>query len=78
MTWPAVDAIKQQIPLLDYLETQHWKPARHVPRGRLMGLCPLHPDRQPSFWWTPSKTCSIAMAADAAAISSGSSSFTTT
>jgi len=55
MTWPAVDAIKQQIPLLDYLETQHWKPARHIPRGRLMGLCPLHPDRQPSFLVDPVK-----------------------
>jgi DNA primase len=55
VTWPAVDAIKQQIPLLHYLETQSWKPARRIPRGRLMGLCPLHPDRQPSFLVDPVK-----------------------
>jgi DNA primase len=47
--WPAVDAIKQQISLLDYLQTQSWKPARRISRGRLMGLCPLHPDHKPSF-----------------------------
>jgi DNA primase len=47
--WPAVDAIKQQISLLDYLQTQSWKPARRISRGRLMGLCPLHLDHQPSF-----------------------------
>ena len=28
MSWQAVDALKQQIPLLDYLQAQDWKPAR--------------------------------------------------
>jgi len=53
--WPAVDAVKQQIPLLDYLQTQNWKPARRLSRGRLMGLCPLHADHQPSFLVDPIK-----------------------
>ena len=55
MTWPAVDALKQQIPLLDYLQSQDWKPARRISHGRLMGLCPLHPDHQPSFLVDPVK-----------------------
>jgi len=50
-----VDTIKQQIPLLDYLQTQNWKPSRRGSRGQLMGLCPLHPDRQPSFLLDPVK-----------------------
>jgi len=49
VTWPAADALKQQIPLLDYLQSLDWKPARRISRGRLMGLCPLHRDHQPSF-----------------------------
>ena len=55
MTWPAVDTLKQQIPLLDYLQSQDWKPTRRIARGRLMGLCPLHPDHQPSFLVDPGK-----------------------
>jgi DNA primase len=53
--WPAVEALKQQIPLLDYLQTQNWKPVRRISRGRLMGLCPLHLDHQPSFLVDPVK-----------------------
>ena len=55
MIWPAVDAIKQQISLLDYLQTQNWQPARRISRGRLMGLCPLHLDHKPSFLVDPLK-----------------------
>ena len=44
----AAEILKQQIPLLDYVEGQDWKPARRIARGRLMGLCPLHADRKPS------------------------------
>ncbi len=55
MTRQAVDAIKQQIPLLDYLKAQQWEPARRLSGGRLMGLCPLHRDHQPSFVVDPLK-----------------------
>jgi DNA primase len=52
----ALDELKQQIPLLDYLQAQDWQPARHLSRGRLMGLCPLHSDHKPSFLVDPSKS----------------------
>jgi hypothetical protein len=45
----AIDELKQQIPLLDYLEAHHWRPVRRLSRSRWMGLCPLHNDHQPSF-----------------------------
>jgi DNA primase len=51
----AAELLKQQIPLLDYVEGQDWRPVRHIPRGRLMGLCPLHADRRPSFLLDPGK-----------------------
>jgi DNA primase len=52
----ALDELKQQIPLLDYLQAQDWQPARHLSRGRLMGLCPLHSDHKPTFLVDPSKS----------------------
>jgi DNA primase len=52
----ALDELKQQIPLLDYLRALDWQPARHLSRGRLMGLCPLHSDHKPSFLVDPSKS----------------------
>jgi DNA primase len=45
----ALDELKHQIPLLDYLQAHNWQPARQLSRGRLMGLCPLHEDHKPSF-----------------------------
>jgi DNA primase len=45
----ALDELKRQIPLLDYLQAHEWRPARSLNGGRLMGLCPLHADRKPSF-----------------------------
>jgi DNA primase len=52
----ALDQLKQEISLLDYLQAQDWQPARRLSRGRLMGLCPLHSDHKPSFLVDPSKS----------------------
>ena len=53
MSRQALDELKQQIPLLDYLQAHDWQPARQLSRGRLMGLCPLHADHKPSFLVDP-------------------------
>jgi DNA primase len=45
----ALDELKQQIPLLGYLQAHDWRPARPLRGGRWMGLCPLHEDHKPSF-----------------------------
>jgi DNA primase len=50
-----LDELKQHIPLLEYLQTQDWQPARALSGGRWMGLCPLHPDHKPSFLVDPNK-----------------------
>ncbi len=55
MSRQALDELKQQIPLLAYLQTHDWNPARRLSRGRLMGLCPLHADHKPSFLLDPVK-----------------------
>src|SRR5499427_10794049 len=49
----ALDDLKQQIPLMGYLQAHDWHPARPLSRGRWMGLCPLHGDRKPSFLVDP-------------------------
>jgi DNA primase len=56
MSSPALDDLKQQIPLLHYLQAHDWRPIRHLSRGRLMGFCPLHCDHKPSFLVDPSKS----------------------
>lgn len=56
MTREALDDLKQQIRLLDYLQAHDWRPARQLSRGRLMGLCPLHTDHEPSFLVDPRKS----------------------
>ena len=55
MSRKELDELKQQIPLRDYLEAYDWRPVRRLSRGRWMGLCPLHADRQPSFLMDPGK-----------------------
>jgi len=45
----ALDDLKQQIPLMGYLQANDWHPARPLSHGRWMGLCPLHGDHKPSF-----------------------------
>src|ERR1700674_1617237 len=52
----ALDELKQQIPLLDYLQAQDWQPVRPLSGGRWMGLRPLHADRKPSFLVDPGKS----------------------
>ena len=49
MNRQALDDLKQQIPLMGYLQAHDWQPARPLSSGRWMGLCPLHGDRKPSF-----------------------------
>ncbi|MGA2905797.1 MAG: CHC2 zinc finger domain-containing protein [Candidatus Korobacteraceae bacterium] len=49
MSRQALDELKRQIRLLEYLQAHDWQPARQLSRGRLLGLCPLHSDRRPSF-----------------------------
>ena len=51
----ALDELKQQIPLLEYLQAHGWQQARPIGFGRFLGLCPLHADHQPSFLVDPHK-----------------------
>src|SRR5438445_5554998 len=55
MSRQALDELKQQIRLLEYLQAHDWHPARPLSRGRWMGLCPLHADHKPSFLVNPHK-----------------------
>ena len=55
MNRQALDALKQQIPLLDYLQAHDWRPVRTLRRGRFIGVCPLHEDHEPSFLVDPLK-----------------------
>jgi DNA primase len=40
---------------LEYLQAHDWKQARPIGFGRVLGLCPLHPDHKPSFLVDPHK-----------------------
>jgi DNA primase len=51
----ALNELKRQIPLLDYLQAYDWRPVRKLSCGRWMGLCPLHQDHHPSFVVDPGK-----------------------
>ena len=53
MSRQALDELKKQISLLDYLQAHDWRPGRQLGRGRIMGLCPLHEDHKPSFLVDP-------------------------
>jgi DNA primase len=55
VTRDALDDLKQQIPILDYLHAHDWRPLKQLSRGRWMGLCPLHQDHHPSFVVDPGK-----------------------
>jgi DNA primase len=51
----ALDELKQQIPLLEYLRALDWRQARPIGFGRVLGLCPLHADHEPSLLVDPHK-----------------------
>jgi DNA primase len=51
----ALNELKQQVPLLEYLQAHDWQQARPIGFGRLLGLCPLHADRKPGFLVDPNK-----------------------
>src|SRR5580658_6743958 len=51
----ALEELKQQIPLLEYLQAHDWQQAKPIGFGRLLGLCPLHADHKPSFLVDPHK-----------------------
>ena len=55
MNRQVLDDLKRQIPLLEYLQAHQWKQARPIGFGRFLGLCPLHPDHQPSLLVDPNK-----------------------
>ena len=55
VTRRALDELKQQIPLLEYLQAHDWQQARPIGFGRFLGLCPLHADHEPSFLVDPNK-----------------------
>lgn len=45
-----LEILKQRLPLLDYLLRRNWKARRVGTRAEFVGLCPLHPETQPSFY----------------------------
>jgi DNA primase len=45
-----LETLKQRLPLLDYLRRRNWKARRVGTRAEFVGLCPLHPETQPSFY----------------------------
>ncbi len=55
MNRQALDDLKRQIPLLEYLQAHDWQQTRSIGFGRLLGLCPLHADHKPSFLVDPHK-----------------------
>ncbi len=56
MSRKSLDELKQQIPLMEYLQAHDWQPTRQLSRGRWMGLCLLHTDHKPSFLVDPNKS----------------------
>jgi DNA primase len=45
-----LEQLKQRMPLLEYLRRRNWTGYRVGARDEFVGLCPLHPDTQPSFY----------------------------
>ncbi len=45
-----IERLKQQIPLLEYLQRRHWTARPSGSRQEFVGLCPLHQETHPSFY----------------------------
>lgn len=46
----ALEELKRRIPIEHYLQAQlQWQPGRRLAPYHVTGLCPLHPEKQPSF-----------------------------
>lgn len=45
-----LQALKQRLPLLEYLRRQNWTARPIGSRHEFVGLCPLHPENHPSFY----------------------------
>jgi DNA primase len=48
--WEELKDLKRQFPLLEYLRRHNWTPRQIGSRQEFVGLCPLHPERHPSFY----------------------------
>jgi len=53
--WAELENLKRQFPLLDYLRQHHWTPRQVGSRPEFVGLCPLHAEKNPSFYVNASK-----------------------
>lgn len=45
-----LERLKQDVPLLDYLQRHNWKGRAAASRQEFVGLCPLHRETHPSFY----------------------------
>ncbi len=66
MSRRALDELKRQIPLLDYLQAHDWRPARQLSRGRIMACVRCTKIISQACSSILSRTCSTVMVATAA------------
>jgi DNA primase len=45
-----IEHLKQQFPLLDYLQRRRWRARRAGQEQEFVGLCPFHRETKPSFY----------------------------
>jgi len=50
-----LENLKRQFPLLDYLRQHHWTSRQVGSQQEFVGLCPLHAEKNPSFYVNASK-----------------------